>query len=224
NLGCSKTRWLALMPAMKRILDMCQGLRSYFLSQTVSSDFGTFFPRSTFRCMIEFCFTQASTFHRVVLKTEGDQISAVDVMEAKKELKINFYDKISGKFLPHKVKMQVKSLEGLTSKKDIEEVAGSFYTTAVEYLQQWSGHLNDLNVEGAGIAIAVFSALLIVVAICLITGAVNGNPFLLVPWMLFNFVFMIVYAVTNIIIAAQNIADGYPEAGAGNIIGVVIYV
>ncbi|XP_069678896.1 uncharacterized protein [Periplaneta americana] len=80
------------------------------------------------------------------------------------------------------------------------------------------------DVEGAAIAIAVFSALLIVVAICLITGAVNSNAFLLVPWMLFNFVFMIVYAVTNIIIAAQNIADGYPEAGAGNIIGVVIYV
>jgi hypothetical protein len=32
-LGYSKTRWLALMPSVKRILDMFKGLKSYFLSQ-----------------------------------------------------------------------------------------------------------------------------------------------------------------------------------------------
>ncbi|KAJ4451499.1 hypothetical protein ANN_02962 [Periplaneta americana] len=47
----------------------------------------------------KFVFTQASTFHKVVLKIEGDQISAVEVM---KELKINLCDKMAEKFLPHK--------------------------------------------------------------------------------------------------------------------------
>lgn len=148
-LGYSKTRWLALMPALRRILDMYAGLKSYFLSQSKCPVLlKTVFEDPLSELWLNFVYTQSATFHKVVTKIEGDKTSAVEVMIAIRELKENLADKKTHLFLPQKVRMLISSLEdeGLANKKRVEEVAERFYETSIEYLDHWSGHFRGLDI------------------------------------------------------------------------------
>jgi hypothetical protein len=52
----------------------------------------------------------------------------------------------------------------------------------------------------------------------------QDNPVLLIPWMVYTVLFVIAYTVLQIINAVQYFDMGYPESGAGSIVGVIIYI
>ena len=91
--------------------------------------------------------SQAATFHQVVTKIEGENMSAVEVINVVNDLKENLKKKKENIFLPLSVKGLIKKLEqdGLISFSDIKDIIIEFYGTCVEYLDQWSGNLQNLD-------------------------------------------------------------------------------
>nr|AGM32456.1 zinc metalloprotease-like protein [Coptotermes formosanus] len=89
---------------------------------------------------------------------------------------------------------------------------------------------DSINVEykdtivAIGAVVAVFGGIMLVVAICLLVGASKDNPVLLIPWMVYTVLFVIAYTVLQIVNAVQYFDMGYPESGAGSIVGVIIYI
>ena len=81
------------------------------------------------------------------LKIEGENISRVEVSNYLNELKENLQKKKENSFLPLVVKGKAKQLEqdGLINLTDMKTIINEFYGTCVEYLDQWSGNLQNLQ-------------------------------------------------------------------------------
>lgn len=83
-LGYGKTRWLALMPALERVLKMYQPLKNYFLSiEKCPLLLKNFFENPTSELWLYFLHAQSASFHQAVLKLEGQAVLAI---EAAKEI------------------------------------------------------------------------------------------------------------------------------------------
>lgn len=79
-LGYSKTRWLALLPAVERILKIYDPLKSYFLSQDKCPRIlEEFFEKGSSKIWLEFVHNQAALFQNAVKFIEGDKISVIEV-------------------------------------------------------------------------------------------------------------------------------------------------
>lgn len=79
-LGYSKVRWLVLTPAIERVLQLFEPLRSYFLSlDKCPKILESFFNYELSEILVRFVHNQASIFHKTIQKIEGEQISATEV-------------------------------------------------------------------------------------------------------------------------------------------------
>ncbi|OWR45109.1 putative calcium channel voltage-dependent alpha2/delta subunit 1 [Danaus plexippus plexippus] len=104
-LGYSKTRWLALMPALERVIKMSQPLKNYFLSiDKCPNILKTFFENSTSELWLYFLHAQAATFHEAVLKIEVQNVSALESAMEINRLRDNLALKENTIFLPHIVR------------------------------------------------------------------------------------------------------------------------
>ncbi|XP_021919318.1 uncharacterized protein LOC110829656 [Zootermopsis nevadensis] len=94
--------------------------------------------------------------------------------------------------------------------------------SAQENSDTWS------SIEAVYIAYAVFAAVLCLVAVCLIVGAVNGNPVLLLPWLGYASVSIIINFILSIVNAAYYISLSYAANGVlfllGGFIGVCLEI
>lgn len=54
--------------------------------------------------------------------------------------------------------------------------------------------------------------------------SLQGNPVLLLPWLVFTVVYLIANTVLYIVNAAQYFDAGYGSLGAGYIVGAIIYI
>jgi len=147
-LGYSKMRWLALMPAVERTIKLFPGLRSYFQSQSKCPVLlKNFLENPQAEIWLNFIHSQAATFQQVILKTEGESISAVEVLSAVSNLKETLLSKKDNVFLPHSVRRLVRKLEyeDLTDPSAIRKVVVEFYDTCVNYLDQWFANLPNLE-------------------------------------------------------------------------------
>ena len=97
--------------------------------------------------MAFFIHSQAATFHQVVTKIEGENISAVEVSNEVIRLKENLEKRKESIFLPIMMKSLIKNLEsdGLIKLDDVKDIVSEFYKTCIDYLDQWSGDLEELN-------------------------------------------------------------------------------
>ena len=81
-LGYCKTRWLALLPAIERVLQMYLPLKSYFVSQDKCPVvLHNFFKDGSSEFWLKFLHQQASTFHDTVKMLEVDTINFSEVSE-----------------------------------------------------------------------------------------------------------------------------------------------
>lgn len=89
-LGYSKTRWLALMPAVERVLQLFVPLKNYFLSiEKCPTVLKNFFECPTSDLWLLFVHSQSVTFHTAVLMIEGQNISAIEAAKGIYELRTN---------------------------------------------------------------------------------------------------------------------------------------
>lgn len=140
-LGYSKTRWLALMPALERVIKMFQPLKNYFLSiDKCPNILKMFFEDPTSELWLYFLHTQAAAFHKVVLKIEGQNISAVESGRQINLLRESLALKERTIFLPHSVRtisVKLQEIDDTFDQQNINTVASEFYKTSKEYLDQW---------------------------------------------------------------------------------------
>lgn len=141
-LGYSKTRWLALMPALERVLKMYQPLKIYFLSiDKCPNILKTFFENPSSELWLYFMHAQAATFHQVVLKIEGQNVSAIESAKEINRLRDNLALKESSIFLPHTVRNLLQD----TNVADQQNVK----TAAAEFSRQvkntWSSGVSSIT-------------------------------------------------------------------------------
>lgn len=139
-LGYSKTRWLALMPALERVIKMFQPLKNYFLSiHKCPNILKAFFENPTSEFWLFFMHAQAATFHQAVLNIEGQTVSAIETTKQINRLTENLTLKQNSCFLPHASRNILLKLRksGLVDEENVKTTAAEFYKTCKEYLEQW---------------------------------------------------------------------------------------
>lgn len=149
-LGYSKTRWLALMPAIERVLKLFRPLKNYFLSiDKCPNILKTFFEDPSSELWLYFIHAQSATFHQAVLKIEGQSVSAIEATREINQLKDNLRSKQRTQFLPHSVRnliLQFQVSDSGCTEEYVKNVASEFYKTSYEYLEQWTLFTKELEI------------------------------------------------------------------------------
>lgn len=150
-LGYAQTRWLALLPAVERVLYMFLPLKSYFQSQDRCPVFiQEFFENPLSEAWLILVHSQASSFHEAVQKVEGQMVTVFEVIDNINRLKAILESKLEDGFLPSRVQIILKKLEmeGFP-RDDVKQFNASvslFYETALSYLKKWAAN-NFQNLE-----------------------------------------------------------------------------
>lgn len=150
-LAYSKTRWLALMPAVERILKMFPALQSYFLSNDKCPlILRNFFESPASELWLLFIHSQAATFHSTVLKIEGQNVTVVEVVNVLEDLKKKLQDREESSFLPIAVRCLLNKLEeeGIVNREAFLTTARSFYEISRQYVEQWMGSFDEISSFG----------------------------------------------------------------------------
>lgn len=93
-LGYCETRWLALMPAIERVLQLWEPLKSYFLSiDKCPIIIEKFFTNESAELWLKFMHNQAAVFHNAIQMIESNNITIMEVTEILSNLK----KKVKGK-------------------------------------------------------------------------------------------------------------------------------
>lgn len=145
-LGYSKTRWLALMPAVERVLKLFVPLKEYFLTNDKCPRLiKDFFENPAAELWLNFIHCQSAIFHDAVLSAEGQNISAVEVASILADLREKFVERKNSLFLPMSVKSCLKNNEEVLDKTSIVDAIQMFYETSVRYLNEWACHFQPLE-------------------------------------------------------------------------------
>lgn len=113
----SKTRWLSLMPAVHRILQMFPALKSYFLSQDQPPKIlDKFFHDELSECYLLFTHSLMSLFSDKIKFLEKELNTAAEVLRTIDEVRDSLEERIEVNFLPLSIKSTLSKL-----KKDGEE-------------------------------------------------------------------------------------------------------
>lgn len=145
-LSVSKTRWLALMPCIERVLQLYQPLKSYFLSiEKCPIVVKKFFESETSEMWLYFLHTQASIFHNSIKKIEGNKNSIMEVSLEIDMLINKFKDRLEAMFVPVCIRAMLTKLEenGDINRKWFETHVKSFYMNCIDYLELWSEQFEE---------------------------------------------------------------------------------
>lgn len=147
-LGYSATRWLALRPAVERVLQIYPALKSYFASNSKSPTIiKNYFDNPETELWLYFLHNVSSMFHIAVLKIEGQDISIIETSNIYNDLKTKLEERKVNVFLPLQVRQNLKKLEeeGLINSAVFKEKVVEFYETCIQYLDNWKGHFQHME-------------------------------------------------------------------------------
>lgn len=104
------TRFLSLLPAIERILQMYEGLKAYFSSMEMCPILiKNFFEDERGEMYMWFVHGQLSLFNKTVLSMEKDKSSATDVASALSNLKTMLEERRDNNFVPMGAKKLMRS-------------------------------------------------------------------------------------------------------------------
>lgn len=145
----SKTRWLSLYPAVKRVLEVYSALKAYFLSLDNSPHIlKSFFENDFSKAYLEFASSLMHIFHGKILEIEAEQNSVLEVMATINSLTETLRHRYSESFLPIKVKSILSEIEERELHSEINKFnlnCMNCYKKSLEYLQLWTNQLSNLN-------------------------------------------------------------------------------
>ena len=142
------TRFLFLLPALQRILEKFEGLRSYFNSQEgCPMLIKNCFEDQTQKLCLKFVVGQLKYFNQTILKLEKESISAVEMVLVLSELKQNVLAKKENNNLPSQAIVLLRKLEeaGEVNVEGFYKEARNFYGTCLSYLGLSNGAYKDLH-------------------------------------------------------------------------------
>lgn len=146
-LSYSNTRWLRLLPALERVLQMIKPLKAYFGSlENPPAVLKTFFEDPNGELWLWFLHNVAATFHETVKKIEGDKVSAAEAASEYFRLYKNLQERKSKCFLPLKVKELQKEIPQTEHGLELfKQTACIFYDNCIAYLDLWKANLDSLQ-------------------------------------------------------------------------------
>ncbi|XP_023231785.1 uncharacterized protein LOC111631712 [Centruroides sculpturatus] len=99
------TRFLSLLPAIDRILEIYEGLKSYFISQEhCPMMIKQFFDNDCSEMYLWFVQGQLKLFNKAILIMESTNASATDIISELGKLKTNLQERRDNKFMPQEAK------------------------------------------------------------------------------------------------------------------------
>lgn len=134
------------MPAVERVLQLFVPLKEYFLTnEKCPRLIKDFFENPAAELWLNFIHSQSAIFHDVVLKAEGQNISAVEVALILADLREKYVERKNSSFLLISVKSCLKKNEEVLDKTPILNAIQVFYETSVTYLNEWACHFRSLE-------------------------------------------------------------------------------
>ena len=132
------TRFLSLLPALGRVLELFEALKSYFNSQEYCPTIiRQCFENPTQELYLWFVYGQLKYFNETILKLERQKTSAVDVEIILTELKLNLHEKRVNNFVPHQAKCILEELQ-----KDGEVNANFFLNQTICFYEKCESYLD----------------------------------------------------------------------------------
>ena len=106
------TRFLSLLPALERVLEIFKALKSYFNSQEhCPTTIRQCFENPIHELYLWFVYDLLKYFDEIMLKLERQKTSAVDVAIILTELKLNQHEKRVSNFVSYQTKRLLEKLE-----------------------------------------------------------------------------------------------------------------
>lgn len=140
-LGHSKTRWLSLHPALNRLIEMFDGLKSYFLSiDKCPTVIKSFFESPISLLIATFLSLQSELFSSVIRGLEGYNVSVIEVKIQVDSLIEKLKGRKEGNLITSKEKLLLDELRenGLITENIYYKYKDDFYSTCIEYITEWS--------------------------------------------------------------------------------------
>lgn len=145
----SKTRWLSLFPCINRILEVYEGLTSYFLSEPAAPvTLKLFFEDGLNEAYLWFIHSLMYIFNENIKTIEREENSLLEVMECLSMVKKNLEERIKEKFLPLKVKaiFRRQTEEGKDTQVQVMKKNFLFmYEKCLSYLNLWTSSLKEFE-------------------------------------------------------------------------------
>ena len=143
-LGYSNTRWLALLPTIKRVLKLFNPLKAYFASiPKCPVVLQNFFSDPTSEAWLYFVHAQAAYFQSSIVRIEGEKVLAVQSAIVLDELSRGLRSRREQVFIPTAVTACLKSVDDQKA-EDFKRRCIEFYSSCEQYLQPWFEHYQPL--------------------------------------------------------------------------------
>lgn len=142
------TRFLSLLPAIKRIIAIFEGLKSYFASQENCPQLiNNFFSNPAGELYLNFVSGQLNLFNSAILKVEKNNISATEVICELKNLKMIIHERRENKFIPQEAKLLVPQLEenGDINLNVFLKHVDKFYEVCESYISLWQKNFDEVE-------------------------------------------------------------------------------
>lgn len=143
----SKTRWLSLFPAIERILQMYDPLKSYFLTSgnNASRTLREFFENDLNEGYFWAVHSFMAIYQNYIKNTEKADVSVNEVLENCSEIMNSINARIEQDFCPLKVVSILRKFNDIDKNVDqvtaFKENIKNMYTIAVQYLKSWTENL-----------------------------------------------------------------------------------
>ncbi|XP_055913202.1 uncharacterized protein LOC129946862 [Eupeodes corollae] len=149
-LSHSKTRWLSLFPAVERILQMFEGLKTYFLSMdSPPLVLKNFFENDINEAYLWFFHSLMYFYSEQIGALEREKNSILETLEKIHTVQKVLKERISEKFIPLKVKEIFKKIVANGGNRNevlnIEQNLVEVYARCLKYLQSWCDSLDEFN-------------------------------------------------------------------------------
>lgn len=141
-------RWLSMLPALERVLKMYLPLKSFFLSEEkCPAVLQKIFQDPLTELWLAFVHGNLSIFSDTIKMLEGQDRCAVESAAILKSFEAKLTARSDDNFIPVLVRGLLRELEenGAMKKASFLKTSQSFFTTAVNYLQAWGKHTDDLK-------------------------------------------------------------------------------
>lgn len=143
-LTFSKTRFLSLMPAVERILQMFKPLKEYFASVECPTILKEFFENPLGEIWFWFVHNTSFLFHQSILNIENDKICAIEASLEYFKLIDTLTHREKEIFLPTRVRELLSKLQN-DYHDNFSLQAKEFYNYCINYLNKWSTIMNVLK-------------------------------------------------------------------------------
>lgn len=148
-LGTVKTRWLSLLPAVTRILDLFPALKTYFLTQDkCPTILKQFFDNPVSIAWLYFIQSQLKVVCDTITIIESDNISASEVYEELEVVCGKIRNRQSQQFFTSKLALIIEDLDKkkIYSKNNFIEKVDDFYSVFLSYVKKRSFHFEPFKI------------------------------------------------------------------------------